>query len=185
MEQAQTTNWNAWSAQEDAKLRELAESGMPYSEIAVMIGRGRNSCIGRAHRLGIISTWTKPAKSATPSAVKQRAKAVIALFPPRPRPVPAAKAAPAAVAAPTQDNRPVPLYPQPEASTTPFGKPLTLMQLEPHHCRWPVSGERNDTLFCGAVRETMTRPYCTEHHLLAWRPPADKRDLSRIAKAYR
>lgn len=183
MEQAQTTNWNAWSAAEDAKLRELAESGLPYSEIAVMIGRGRNSCIGRAHRLGIISTWTKPAKSVTPSAVKQRAKAIIKLFPPRPRPVPAAKAAPAAVAAPTQDNRPVPLYPQPEASTTPFGKPLTLMQLEPHHCRFP-SGERNGQhMFCCAEK-LPGKPYCSDHAALCYRE-TERQSLSRLMKAYR
>ena len=30
----------------------------------------------------------------------------------------------------------------------------------------------------------MTRPYCAEHHLVAWRPSPEKRDLSRLAKVY-
>lgn len=174
--------WNAWSEADDARLRELIAENLSYAAIAPLIGRNRNACIGRAHRLGIQVKGTRPI---TVKKVKADvAKAIVKLFPPRPasqRLKPPAPKAPA----PAQDNKPVPLYAQPEASTTAFGKPRKLIDLQPHHCRWPVSGERADTLFCCADREVMTRPYCAEHHLIAWRPPADKRDLSRLAKAYR
>lgn len=158
-----------WTDEDDARLRQLIEEHLSYAQIGEIVGRSKGSCIGRAHRLGIHNSKTKPMpKKKVAEAVS---RAVSSLFPPRP--------------VNTQDNAPVPLYPQPEASTTPLGKPRTLMQLQPHHCRWPVSGERAETLFCGAVRETMTRPYCAEHHLVAWRPSPDRRDLSRLAKVYR
>jgi GcrA cell cycle regulator len=177
---AAVKNRNAWTDADDARLRELIAENLSYAAIAPLIGRNRNACIGRAHRLGIQVKGTRPI---TVRKVKQDvARAVVKLFPPKP----ATEAkAPAPEPAPVQDNRPQPRYEQPEASTTAFGKPRKLIDLEPHHCRWPVSGERADTLFCCADREVMTRPYCAEHHIVAWRPPADKRDLSRLAKVYR
>jgi GcrA cell cycle regulator len=175
---------NPWSDAEDARLRELVAENLSYAAISALMGRNRNACIGRAHRIGLQVKGTRPI---TVKKVRQDvAKAIVKLFPATQAPLrlkPPAQKAPAP--APAQDNKPVPLYAQPEASTTAFGKPRTLVDLQPHHCRWPVSGERADTLFCCADREVMTRPYCAEHHLVAWRPPADKRDLSRLAKVYR
>jgi GcrA cell cycle regulator len=169
---------NLWSEADDARLRELIAENLSYAAIGALIGRNRNACIGRAHRLGIQVKGTRPI---TVKKVKQDvAKAIVKLFPPRPRPAPKAKA-PAPAPAPAQDNKPVPLYAQPEASTTPFGEPRLLVDLQPHHCRWPVSGERADTTFCCADRESLTSPYCTEHRLIAWRPTT--RQLT--TKAYR
>jgi hypothetical protein len=182
---------NLWSEADDARLRELIAENLSYSAIAPLIGRNRNACIGRAHRLGIQVKGTRPI---TVKKVKQDvARAIVKLFPPRPASQ-RLKPPPQTAPAPVQDNRPQPAsqercafprYEQPEASTTPFGTPRTLIDLEPHHCRWPVANERAETLFCCADREVMTRPYCAEHHLVAWRPPSDKRDLSRLAKVYR
>ena len=45
-----------WTPEEDARLRELHAQRNPtlsYTEIAAVIGRKRNSCIGRAHRLDL------------------------------------------------------------------------------------------------------------------------------------
>lgn len=162
MEQ-QAKAWNAWSEQDDARLRELIAENLSYAEIGALMGRNKNSCIGRAHRLHIQREVRATHKKTVAKAV---AKAVEALFPPQP--------------APAQDNTPQPLYEQPEASTTPFGVPRTLMGLQAHHCRWPVSGERAETLFCCAKREGL-RPYCQEHRLIAWRPT--QRQLT--TKAYR
>lgn len=47
--------------------------------------------------------------------------------------------------------------------STRFTDPLTLAELEPHHCRWPVSAEgERETLFCAAPA-SFSSSYC-EHH---------------------
>jgi GcrA cell cycle regulator len=171
-EPAQThRNWNAWSEADDARLRELIAENLSYAAIGKLMGRNKNSCIGRAHRLSIHTRDTKPIS--VRKVKKDVAKAVVKLFPPKPAPEPVE-------AASAQDNRPQARYEQPEAATTPFGIPRTLMGLQPHHCRWPVSGERGDTLFCCAQREGLG-PYCAEHRAVAWRPT--QRQLT--TKAYR
>lgn len=156
-----------WTDADDARLRQLIEEHLSYAQIGEIVGRSKGSCIGRAHRLGIHNSKTKPApKKKVAEAVS---KAVSVLFPPRPAPV--------------QDNRPQPLYAQPEASTTAFGKPCTLMQLEPHHCRFP-SGERNGQhMFCCAEK-LPGKPYCSDHAALCYRE-TERQSLARLMKAYR
>jgi len=180
MEQAANIR-NLWSEADDTRLRELIAENLSYAAIGALIGRNRNACIGRAHRLGIQVKGTRPI---TVKKVKQDvAQAIVKLFPPKPasqRLRPPAPKAPATAPAPVQDNKPQPRYEQPEASTTPFGKPRTLVDLQPHHCRWPFQGERADTMFCGANREGHG-PYCQNHRLIAWRPTT--RQLTE--KAYR
>lgn len=39
---------------------------------------------------------------------------------------------------------------------------VAFMELEPHHCRYPVSGDRLSIAFCGATRELGS--YCSEHY---------------------
>lgn len=41
-------------------------------------------------------------------------------------------------------------------------EPVALLDLEPHHCRWPVDGEGKHTRFCGAVK-TDNSSYCKHH----------------------
>lgn len=156
-----------WTDEDDARLRQLIEEHLSYAQIGEIVGRSKGSCIGRAHRLGIHNSKTKPApKKKVAEAVS---KAVSVLFPPRPAQV--------------QDNRPQPLYEQPEASTTAFGQPRTLMQLEPHHCRFP-SGERNGQhMFCCAEK-LPGKPYCSDHAALCFRE-TERQSLSRLMKAYR
>lgn len=156
-----------WTDEDDARLRQLIEEHLSYAQIGEIVGRSKGSCIGRAHRLGIHNSKTKPMpKKKVAEAVS---KAVSVLFPPRPAPV--------------QDNRQQPLYAQPEASTTAFGRPVTLMGLQPHHCRFPVSGEGAATLFCAAVKAG-TKPYCSDHAALCYRE-TERQSLSRLTKAYR
>jgi GcrA cell cycle regulator len=47
-------------------------------------------------------------------------------------------------------------------------KPLnvTLLELEPHQCKWPVSGERANTRFCGHLRLEASS-YCLDHQALS------------------
>lgn len=179
-EPAQThRNWNAWSEADDARLRELLAENLSFAAIGKLMGRNKNSTIGRAHRLGIQTRDTKPIS--VKKVKKDVAKAVVKLFPPKPAPEPV-EAAPASLSlkALAQDNEPQPRYEQPEASTTAFGKPRTLMGLKPHHCRFPVGERDGQHLFCCGKRDGM-RPYCVEHALLTYRP--DTRQLK--TKAYR
>lgn len=42
---------------------------------------------------------------------------------------------------------------------------IGLLDLEPHHCRWPVGDPGQPGFgFCGAEREGPLTPYCCEHH---------------------
>ena len=166
-----------WAEADDQQLRQLAEAGKSFSEIGAAIGRTRNACIGRAHRIGVIKGDTKE-PSQHPDAVRARAARAGLPQPPRPPRAPVER-----LFAPKQDNIPQPLYPQPEASTTAFGTPRPLLDLEPHHCRFPW-GERDGVhLFCCADR-LPGKAWCVEHHALVYRP-AERRDLSRLMKAYR
>jgi hypothetical protein len=179
-EPAQThRNWNAWTDADDARLRELVAENLSYAAIGGLMGRNKNSCIGRAHRLGIHTRDTKPIS--VKKVKKDVAKAVVKLFPPKPAPAPEPVIPKAP--APAQDNNPQPRYEQPEASTTPFGKPRTLMGLKPHHCRFPVGERDGQHLFCCGKRDGM-RPYCVEHAALSYRPDT-RQNLARMTKAYR
>lgn len=45
--------------------------------------------------------------------------------------------------------------------------PTALLDLEPHHCRWPCSGEGAETLFCGG-KVVPDLSYCLRHYMLAY-----------------
>ena len=45
--------------------------------------------------------------------------------------------------------------------------PTALLDLEPHHCRWPCSGEGAETLFCGG-KAVPDLSYCLRHCMLAY-----------------
>lgn len=166
-----------WADADDATLRQLAEEGKSFSEIGAVIGRTRNACIGRAHRIGVIKGGARE-PSQHPDAV--RARAARAGLPPPPKPP---RAPVERLFAPKQDNTPKPLYPLPEASTTAYGVPRVLLDLEPHHCRFAFGERAGQHLFCCADR-LPGKAWCADHHALVFRP-SDRRDLSGMARAYR
>ena len=180
MEQAANIR-NLWSEADDARLRELIAENLSYAAIGALIGRNRNACIGRAHRLGIQVKGTRPI---TVKKVKQDvARAVTKLFPPRPAPQSLKAPAPKATApapAPLQDNKPIPFYAPPEASTTAFGVPRPLLKLQAHHCKFPVEERDGQHWFCCADRDGML-PYCRDHAALCFR----KTERQLTTKAYR
>jgi GcrA cell cycle regulator len=50
-------------------------------------------------------------------------------------------------------------------------KPKTLLDLEPHDCRWPIGEPRQAGFhFCGE-RHLEGRPYCARHWSMAFQPP--------------
>lgn len=46
--------------------------------------------------------------------------------------------------------------------------PVTLFDLEPHHCRYPIDGEGAATLFCAAEKH-LKHSYCVKHLHIAYR----------------
>lgn len=51
----------------------------------------------------------------------------------------------------------------------------SLIDLEPHHCKFPVGDPQlADFFFCGARREP-SLPYCRDHVMRAYQPPDPKR----------
>ena len=49
-------------------------------------------------------------------------------------------------------------------------RPLTLVWLQPNHCKYPLQGEGENTLFCGAAR-TPESSYCAKHRALCVTQP--------------
>jgi hypothetical protein len=47
-------------------------------------------------------------------------------------------------------------------------EPVSLFDLEPHHCRYSVSGEGADTLFCAATKH-LNYSYCLKHCQIVFR----------------
>ncbi len=129
------TNGTLWTKERDAQLWELREQGFSFNQIAAQLGVSKGACIGRADRLGLRST-------------KRAAQ-------PRPK-----------VARPVRNTPFVPLaapLPVP-AIDQQSDNPVALLDLEPHHCRWPV----NDApyMFCADVKIGGSS-YCQRHFGIA------------------
>jgi hypothetical protein len=45
---------NEWKIEDEKTLREKVESGMRFRSIGKLIGKTKNACIGKAHRLGLL-----------------------------------------------------------------------------------------------------------------------------------
>jgi GcrA cell cycle regulator len=159
-----------WSPIEDDKLRALHAS-MPVpkcKEMGEKIGRSKNSIIGRIRRLGL----SKPRPSKREGVKRARKDRVPKLHKP-----PMARA---------------PL-PPPEPVTVddlriPQAQRLTLVELENHHCRWPVSEPgAADFFFCGAPTADLAggRPYCRAHARRAYHSnstPISERAQARMSR---
>jgi hypothetical protein len=128
--------------------------------IADRLGRTKNSVIGRIWRLKLSGhrSW-QPAKC-------------------RPRPQrPLASKPEAPIMPPSRKEKSAPKPPQappPEAIWNALEgiTPVTFMDLETEHCRWPVTGG-----FCGCQKDDDSS-YCSTHRALASHPAAPLRLLN-------
>ena len=136
-----------WAARID-ELRALAERGLSAAQIAEAMGATKNQIIGACHRLGVRLTYKAPPK---PKVVREtRARTRNVTHAPRVRVAPF-------VVKPRRRSRPV-----------------TLMQLEPQHCRWPIGDPREKSFrFCGDERKD-EHPYCGAHFRVAYRHDAPR-----------
>ena len=127
-----------WTAERDAVLAKLWAEGYSASQIAAQISDvvvSRMAVIGRVHRLKL------PARKAREPARRKPYKRRMSV----PKP-------------PAPPPRPQPPPPPPGA---PKMRRLTLVELGPTDCRWPI-GDGISVLFCGADAAE-GQVYCSYH----------------------
>lgn len=158
-----------WTEAQIARLTELhANTALSYSEIATALGNrgGRNSVIGKVHRLGLPPRQFNYIKPPRPKR-HVRPRRVATRVPGHPRPP-----------GPRPDHeldalrllrRPKRLPPGPV--TAPTCEPVALLDLEAHHCRWIEGATAGAaTLFCGATKDGWPdggTSYCAYHRAIA------------------
>lgn len=139
---------NTWPPAQQDQLRELHSQGLLFSQIARIMGITRNAAIGKAGRMGLgkrPQIATPPVVGATPKNPTRPKKNKVVREP---------------------KMNPEPYVPLKDIDI-PKKQLRTLMQLEPHHCRWPI-GDEKPYLFCGGDR-VKDCSYCSGHKLLSHR----------------
>lgn len=138
-----------WTEEREAMLSELWGAGHTAQRIADMMGDGttRNMVIGKAHRMGLYAVNTTRKKPAakkagmTPNLIAAHA---------------AAQAKHERIAKERKD-----------LAGRALGTPVKMVDLETHHCRWPIGDPGNENFhFCGADR--CDGPYCKQHSRIAF-----------------
>jgi hypothetical protein len=113
--------------------------------IAAVLGITRNAVLGKVHRTKMAALPRLRANQKAKAARNRKPPMVFAKM------------------------NPAPALPSPEP------EPVCLMDLQAHHCRWPVAGAGADTLFCGATTISSRCSYCQKHYGLGFvAPPARK-----------
>lgn len=172
-----------WSVEMEQALRKLWDDGLSAALCAAELSRvfrhriTRSAICGKVHRLGLVG------RKISSSIDRQRA----AVNAPR-RAAKVVEKRTIAVAKRERDTRSqaqrnadaddLRAYLATEvASLTPEqqARAVTIFKLRPHSCRWPFGDPaRTDFRFCGDVA-LPDRPYCTDHHRIAYRQPEARR----------
>ncbi len=150
-----------WTDAMVARLKVLHSEDQPFSEIALKMSKdfrvsmSRNAAIGKASRLGLVARKPQPNSVVSPR---------------RPR-----RARPMSYSVPRRKS----LLDQAEQLTAgeavrlpPDQSPcaVSFMQLERHHCRWPIDGAGGMMMYCGA--DTLEGgSYCPRHHRISYHNP--------------
>lgn len=133
----------------------MHRDGFSFSQIAAEVSRivgvslTRDAIIGRGQRM----------KPPLPMRAKVVRRDRVYAKAPKREPIPPHRAKGRAPAVPPRLPRAVP---KPVAAP-PDAKPVVLLDLEHHHCRWPLDEPQGpETLFCGAAKDTGSS-YCAYH----------------------
>ncbi len=158
-----------WSAKDETLLAELWTAGKSFGQIAAQFKCGRGRVSGKIDRMGLMGHGTTPKKK-SPGRPRREARLVVARRggrvgrSPKPKPAPIV--------------RPREVVPPPEALM------ISLMELTPLTCRWPIGdpGARGFG-FCGC-RPFQLLPYCEHHAALAYVPvmPRAEREARKLAE---
>lgn len=159
-----------WTDERVAKFKDLYAQGLSHSQIGAALGISRNACIGKATRLGL--QHRVPPRKPKPwvdAGVSERtwqrrqAKASHRLFEAR-----------GGVSYRRNHNAPAHSFEavtigsyatdlEPEA----IANPVTLMELQEHHCRWPHDIPGEPMMYCGAA-SVLGFSYCFCHWRMAY-----------------
>jgi GcrA cell cycle regulator len=139
-----------WTGDLINEMRTLRAAGYNAREIAILLGHNltRNAVIGKAWRLGL--NWGRSERSERKPAVASTPRPT----PPRPPKPPAPP--------------PSPPQPRPQPQAAPLMRRLHLVELEPHHCRWPIGDPHQPGFFFCANDKDGSSPYCPRHHGMAF-----------------
>lgn len=158
-----------WPAAAVERLRELWTRGSSAGQIAADLGLTRNAVMGKITRLGLHRAPKAPAQPWVAAGVSERSwyrqKQKTHQRPPQGQRGPtyvrrdgthieAAPFGPELIALPV-NNEP--------------GKPVTLLQLREHHCRYPHEVAGQPMMYCGA-RALPSLPYCQKHQNITHQP---------------
>lgn len=144
-----------WTDERTNTLKKLWAEGNSCSVIARQLGGiSRNAVIGKIHRLGLSGRVTTQRKKQAPWFRRVRkAKAV--------------RAGIARARTWREIAKSLPQHPLPPPTVTDVAR-VQLLDLESHHCRWPVGEPTQGFCGCSAVPGL---PYCAGHADRAYRAP--------------
>lgn len=154
----------SWSTEEDEQLKKLTLEGLSASMIAERMpgNRSRNSIIGRQHRLGIMGKQTQRKKRASRLPIKPTPvydRHTLAATSAHVRALRSLEAK-MRYAETSKAMRETPSEVEPLM--------IPLLDLEPHHCRWPIGDVGADDFgFCGHPKRAGVS-YCEFHATIAF-----------------
>jgi GcrA cell cycle regulator len=141
-----------WTGEKIATLASLWAMGWSATEIAMEFGCSRNAIIGKKTRLGL--TRTADVTEAVQAAQSSHARGQMKML-----------------RAQRNFGGKRPLaddavdYPIAEKAAPPPG-PVTIIDLAPHHCRYPLWTDASPTkLYCGEIRRE-GQAYCEAHRVI-------------------
>ena len=147
-----------WTDDRVELAKQLFEDGATASQAAMKLGGiSRNAIIGKWHRMGLVRAPKQRSLMRARKPITRKEK--IAKTPKRLPPTFFAEPLPPPVA--TDVAR------------------VTILDLEAHHCRWPV-GEPTEG-YCGCKRY-LTLPYCEAHARRAYRPVETKHKPAELVR---
>lgn len=151
-----TANFDAlgWSAEETAILIKMHNDNCSMGMIGNVVGKSRNAVAGQIFKLrkkGLLPPVTAG------RLVSKRVNEAEVKRPPRIKKVP-------------EMVVPPPVVHKVRYRMITSETAVVLVDLEPHHCRWPLGEPRNpDFRFCGCTRVNDKKPYCEKHTFIASR----------------
>ena len=153
----------SWTEERVETLAKLWREGKSAAQIAKELGDvSRNAVIGKVHRMGL-SGRAAPHLSGKNTAPRTRVVRV-----------PAARKVKPKKPAPVEPVKPVVFVP---------ANPQTIIEISPGECRYPVSGQGADMLFCADKAEDGTS-WCKHHGNVVSGKGKSNKELSEARRKY-
>src|SRR5688572_2716908 len=144
-----------WTAHDDDQLAALIGEGFSGSQAGTQMKRSRNSCVGRAHRLGLTfkgphGGWNRTGKTPAKPAKLRLVKPAKPLHPSK-----------------LIADRLASKAAEPPAPKLVGPRMVPLVDLTAEDCKWPIGDPRDPSFgFCGHPRIPGC-PYCPDHRHLS------------------